>query len=139
MPQPPKPSPKSFTLTGVERANGRPQAHPRPPGTPHGEWLGDRRVFTDDLVDEKGNSVGHHSGHCTLVRIGPGDQRTYQCFATMHLPNGLLMGGTMFSFPLTGGIRAAILGGTGDFRDAAGQIEVSFPAPATTQFKVQLA
>jgi len=139
MPQPPKPSPKTFRLVGTERANGRPQAHPRPPGTPHGDWLGDQRVFTDDLVDDKGKPVGHHSGHCTLVRIGPGDQRTYQCFATFNLPGGLLMGRTMFSLPLAGGIRVAILGGTGDFREAAGQIEASFPAPAITEFKFQLA
>jgi len=138
MPQPPKP-PKAFTLVGTERANGRPQAHPRPPGTPHGDWLGDRRIFTDDLVDDKGKPAGHHSGHCTLVRIGPGDARTYQCFATFALAGGLLMGSTIFSLPSPGQIRVAILGGTEAYSDAAGEIEVSFPGPATTAFTIKLA
>ncbi len=61
------------------------------------------------------------------------------CFATYDFPGGLLMAGTMFSLPPAGGIRAAILGGTRDFREAAGQIEASFPASAITEYKIQLA
>jgi hypothetical protein len=138
VPQPGTP-PKTFTLVGTERANGRPQAHPRPPGTPHGDWLGDRRIFTDDLVDDQKDPAGDHSGFCTLVRIGPGDKRTYQCLATFTLTNGLLVASTTFTLPPTGAIRVAILGGTGAFSDAAGEIEASFPAPATTNFKFKLA
>jgi len=50
-----------------------------------------QRSGAQALVDDKGKPVGHHSGHRTLLRIGPGDERTYQCFATFDLPNGLLM------------------------------------------------
>jgi hypothetical protein len=139
MPQPPT----NFTLRGTERANSRPKARPRPPGTPHGDWLGDQRIFTDDLVDNKKKPVGHHSGHATLVRIGPGDLRTYQATATFffNVPelDGTIVAIAVFSLPTSPQpLRAAVVGGTGAFWKAAGHIELSFPAPDVTVFKFQL-
>jgi hypothetical protein len=63
--------PKKFRLHGKETAKVFPEAQPRPANTPHGEMMGDQRVFTDELraLDNSGQPtgpvVGEHSGHCT--------------------------------------------------------------------------
>jgi hypothetical protein len=143
------PAPKTkFSLIGIETDRSRPEARPRlPKKAPHGDFLGDQRVFTDQLreVDKnenpKGPVVGHHSGFCTLVKKGPGDVRVYQCFATFDLEDGLLTGRTLFDLSSIGptGIQVAVTGGTGAYAAARGQITATFPAAGTTLFKVDLA
>jgi hypothetical protein len=142
------PAKKKFTLIGIETDRSRPEARPRcPKQAPHGEILGDQRVFTDQLrevdqnQDPTGPVVGHHSGFCTLVKKGPGDARFYQCFATFDLTDGLLTGRTMFDFNSVGpaGIKAAVTGGTGAYAGAEGEITATFPEAGTTLFKVDLA
>ena len=139
MPAPPAPPGRTIKLFGTEVANSRPQAQPRPANTPHGDYLGDQRVFTDDLVDENNQPVGQHSGFCTLVRVGPGNQRTYQCLATFTLPEGQITGRGLIMFPLTGEIKVAVGGGTGDYVRARGEITATFPAADRTDFVIRLA
>ena len=136
---------KKFKLVGTERANSRPKARPRPPGTAHGDWLGDQRVFTDDLVNNQGKPVGHHSGVGTLVRTGPGDLRTYQSLATFFLNKdailgeGTILGSAMFSLGTNAPVpRGSIVGGTGPYRTARGDIGLSFPNTYTTNFDFEL-
>jgi hypothetical protein len=139
---------KLTLLIGIETDRSRPEARPRcPRHAPHGEVLGDQRVFTDQLrrvdqnKDPAGPVLGHHSGVCTLVKKGPGNARFYQCFATFELPDGLLMGRTMFDLSSVGpaGITAAVTGGTGAYAGAGGQVTATFPADGTTLFKFDLA
>ena len=138
-------SKKKFSLIGIETDRSRPEARPRfPANAPHGDFLGDQRVFTDQLhknEDLQGPVVGHHSGFCTLVKKGPGDSRVYQCFATFDLEDGLLTGRTLFDLSSIGptGIKVAVTGGTRDYAAARGQITATFPAAGTTIFKVDLA
>src|SRR5215218_2917848 len=141
---PPK---KKFALIGIETDRSRPKAQPRPMDEPHGEILGDQRVFTDQLlaVDQNENPtgppVGHHSGFCTLVKKGPGNARFYQCLATFDLPEGLLTGRTLFDLTAVGpaGVMVAVTGGTGAYARAGGQITATFPAAGMTLFKFDLA
>jgi hypothetical protein len=135
---------KKFSLIGFETDRSRPEARPRFPATvPHGDFLGDQRVFTDRLhknEDPNGPVVGHHSGFCVLVKKGPGDARVYQCFATFDLEDGLLTGRTLFDLSSIGpkGIKVAVTGGTGVYAAARGQITATFPAADTTIFKAEL-
>jgi hypothetical protein len=84
--------------------------------------------------------VGEHSGHCTLVRKGPGNQRIYQCFATYRLAVGLLTARTLFDLSNVpaGGIKAAITGGTDQYDKARGEVNNTFPAPLITIFDIDL-
>ena len=142
------PAPKQkFRLIGIETDRSRPEARPRSPeNAPHGDCLGDQRVFTDQLrevdknEDPKGPVVGYHSGFCTLVRVGPDNARVYQCFATFDLTDGLLTGRTLFDLSSVGpaGIEVAVTGGTGAYSAARGEITATFPAAGTTLFNVAL-
>jgi hypothetical protein len=144
----PPPKKKKPPLIGIETDRSRPEARPRlPKNAPHGEFLGDQRVFTDQLyaVDQNQNPtgppVGHHSGICTLVKKGPGNARFYQCFATFDLPDGLLTGRTLFDLTAVGpaGIKVAVTGGTETYAGTGGQITATFPAAGITLFKFDLA
>ena len=136
-----------FTLIGIETDRSRPEARPRcPKSAPHGELLGDQRVFTDQLHkvntsnQPQGPVVGHHSGFCTLVKKGPGNARFYQCFATYDLPDGLLTARTLFDLNSVGpkGITAAVTGGTRTYAGARGELTATFPAEGTSLFKFKL-
>jgi hypothetical protein len=129
---------RTIKLFGKEVAKSRPEAQPRPAGTPHGDLLGDQRVFTDDLFDAHKHPVGQHSGFCTVVRVGPGTQRVYQCLATFLLPDGQIIARGLIMFPLAGGIRVAIAGGTEAYDRARGDITATFPAADRTDFVVHL-
>jgi hypothetical protein len=144
---PPPKKTKKFTLIGIETDRSRPEARPRcPRHAPHGEVLGDQRVFTDQLravdqnQDPTGPVLGHHSGFCTLVKKGPGNARFYQCFATFDLPDGLLTGRTLFDLNSVGpaGVKVAVTGGTEAWAGARGQVTATFPADGTTLFEFDL-
>jgi hypothetical protein len=135
----------SFTLIGIETDRSRPEARPRvPKNAPHGEFLGDQRVFTDQLREvnkkdqPKGPVVGHHSGFCSLVNKGPGNKRFYQCFATFDLADGLLTARTMLDLNSNAPVTATITGGTGNYAGANGQITVTFPEENTSLFKIDI-
>jgi hypothetical protein len=151
---PPK---KKFKLHGKETMNSRPCAmfcppmeRPKQPGkndpAVHGEVLGDQRVFTDGLqeIDDNdqpvGGVVGEHSGHCTLVRVGPANERIYQCFATFRLPDGFFTGRTIFDLNnVPGGqLKAAITGGTDGYSKARGEVKAIFKPGNVTIFEIDL-
>jgi hypothetical protein len=93
-----------------------------PPG---GVSRGDLRVFTEDLFDEQNQRVGQHDGFCMLVRTGPGNQETYQCFATFRLAEGDITGRVLLTLPLPATppqFRGAITGGTQTHRNVRGEI-----------------
>jgi hypothetical protein len=140
--------PQTIRLVGTETDSSRPQAQPRvPPGPPppHGEKLGDQRVFTDELRAPDSNNnptgpvLGEHSGFCTLVRKGPGSERIYQCLATFRLNKGLITGRALFDLNAAGTVKGPITGGTDDYKLAQGEITTTFPAPNTTLFVIELA
>jgi hypothetical protein len=138
---------KKFRLHGKETQFGRPEAQPRnPANAPHGEILGDQRVFTDELreIDDNGQPVGgvvgEHSGHGTLVRVGPGNERIYQAFATFRLADGLLTARTLFDLNnVPGGqLKAAITGGTDGYSKARGVVNNIFKPGNVTIFEFDL-
>ncbi len=131
-------------LIATETDNSRPEARPRPQNTPHGDHLGDQRVFTDELRAVGNNNqptgpvLGEHGGVCTLVRIGPGNTRIYQCFATYALRDGLITARTLIDLSSGGPIKAAITGGTDKYDRAQGEITATFPAAKRSDFTLDL-
>ena len=94
--------------------------------------LGDRVVFSDDLLTSKGGTqVGTDGGECTVVRVtdaatGSG---VLQCTVTFSLPGGDIATqalNTLTNGGFTGTQTGAIVGGTGKFRNARGQFSVEF-------------
>jgi allene oxide cyclase-like protein len=94
--------------------------------------LGDRVVFADDLFTAKGGTqVGTDGGQCTVVRVtdaatGSG---VLQCLVTFSLPGGQITTqalNTLTNGGFAGAQTGAITGGTGKYRDAAGQFTVEF-------------
>ena len=90
---------------------------------PPGPSLGDRLIFTSDLVDHAGKQVGRHGAECVTVRVEatapPAKQAIVQCVVTAdffgegQITFQSLAQGTENSFALTGG--------TGAFRTARGE------------------
>ena len=82
-----------------------------------GESPGDYFIFESRLM-KRGEQVGRDSGRCLL------GIRTFTCEATALL-NGrgkIVVGGTLFTDQRD--FRLAITGGTGEFKDARGQLTV---------------
>jgi hypothetical protein len=93
---------------------------------------GDRVVFADDLFTANGGTqVGTDGGACTVVRVtdaatGSG---VLQCLVTFSLPGGQITTqalNTLTNGGFAGAQTGAITGGTGRYRDAAGQFTVEF-------------
>jgi hypothetical protein len=92
--------------------------------------LGDQIVFSDDL-QRRGEDAGIDGGACTVVRVedAAAQSGTLQCLVTFSLAQGQIT--TQALDTLTGGRFAgtqvaAITGGTGRFRDAAGEAAIEF-------------
>ena len=92
---------------------------------------GDRFVFSDDvfLDDEK---VGMDGGECVIVLFTPGDDPegepealTAQCVATVMLPDGQITAQGLVDFAQTEPFTIAITGGTGKYRTAHGEVQVT--------------
>lgn len=81
-----------------------------------GDSAGDQFLFDNDLRDPRtGTSLGRFAGHCTQLFVNS------RCEATLQLARGTIeIAGTL---DFAGGqpLNAAVLGGTGRYRDAAGQ------------------
>jgi hypothetical protein len=90
---------------------------------PSGPSLGDRLIFTSDLVDHVGKQVGRHGAECVTVRVDPtappAKQAIVHCVVTAdffgegQITFQSLAQGTENSF--------AVTGGTGTFRTARGE------------------
>jgi hypothetical protein len=135
MPATPAPPARTLRLIGIDA--GHADIPARPTGTPH--QLGDQRIFSDDLFDENNQRVGQHSGFCTLVRLGPANQRIYQCLATLALPDGQITGRGLVDFSSGAGATFAVTGGTGAYLRTGGEISVTFPTDTRTDFTLHLA
>lgn len=99
---------------------------------------GDRVVFADDLFTAKGGTqLGTDGGACTVVRVtdaatGSG---VLQCLVTFSLPGGQITTqalNTLTNGGFAGAQTGAITGGTGKYRDAAGQFTVEFLSGSET-------
>jgi hypothetical protein len=94
--------------------------------------VGDRVVFSDDLFTAKGGTqVGTDGGECTVVRVtdAAAGSGVLQCLVTFSLPGGQITTqalNTLTNGGFAGAQTGAITGGTGKYRDAAGQFTVEF-------------
>ena len=94
--------------------------------------VGDRVVFSDDLFTAKGGTqVGTDGGDCTTVRVtdAAAASGVLQCLVTFSLPGGQITTqalNTLTNGGFAGAQTGAITGGTGKYRDAAGQFTVEF-------------
>ena len=97
--------------------------------------LGDESVFSDDLLTEQnGKSAGIDGGVCTVVRVADAGTQsgTLQCIVTFSLKRGQITTqglAEVINGQFAGTAVAAITGGTGRFRKAAGESEVGFLEP----------
>jgi hypothetical protein len=107
--------------------------------------LGDRFVFSDDV---SGDEVGTDGGECVIVRLDPKDATeanlkavTQQCVVTLSLPEGQITGQGLITFtntPTQEPFTVAITGGTGDFRTAHGEVQVTEQSETVAKLTVKL-
>jgi hypothetical protein len=109
--------------------------------------LGDRFVFSDDL-SEGGKQVGTDGVDCVIVRLDPKDATeanlkavTQHCVVTLSLPEGQITGQALLTFtntPTPPPFTVAITGGTGEFRTAHGEVQVTEESDTVAQLAVKL-
>ena len=80
---------------------------------------GDRFEFTARLT-QNGDVVGHQGAVCTVLFVRLDGDHTFLCDGTWTLPGGSIA--TQAFHPANGGGGIAIIGGTGIYRDARGQV-----------------
>lgn len=100
--------------------------------------LGDRSVFTHDLYldDEK---VGFDGGTCTVVRVEEDGSRHILCNVDMHPPDGTIAFQTFMEelFPPPP-FYTAIVGGTGAYRGARGEMHIDPASPDVHYYTLYL-
>lgn len=81
-----------------------------------GDSVGDLLTFDQPLLNEDGEPIGTNSGVCVRTRIG----HSYQCQWTLSLADGTIqVAGREFD---DGASTIPIVGGTGDYAGATGQM-----------------
>lgn len=106
--------------------------------------LGDRIVLSDDVFSSKGgNSLGTDGLECTVVRItdAASGSGILQCVVTFSLPGGQIATqalNTLTNGAFAGNQTAAITGGTGQYRDASGEISIEFLSPTEANITFSL-
>jgi hypothetical protein len=113
----------------------------------NGLSLGDRFVFSDDLSKD-GKQVGTDGVDCVIVRLDPKDATeanlkavTQHCVVTLSLPEGQITGQALLTFtntPTPPPFTVAITGGTGEFRTAHGEVQVTEESDTVAQLAVKL-
>lgn len=89
-------------------------------GSP-GPGVGDLLVFQDQILDRQGRQVGVQGGSCTITALLPVGFQTH-CVGTVSLPAGqIAFQGLVTDAPEK---RMAVVGGTGRYRQAAGELTV---------------
>jgi hypothetical protein len=89
-------------------------------GSP-GPGIGDLLVFQDRVLDRTGRQVGVEGGSCTITAILADGFQTH-CVGTVSLPGGqIAFQGLVTDKPEK---RMAVVGGTGRYRTAAGELTV---------------
>jgi hypothetical protein len=106
--------------------------------------VGDRFVSSEDLFrgDEK---VGVSGIDCVVVLFTPGpdpagtpEAETAQCVATLSLAQGQITAQGLVSFIPPGPSTVAITGGTGAYRTAHGEVEVTEESPGVLRLTLKL-
>lgn len=102
--------------------------------------LGDQFVFTDDLYED-GELAGTDHGACTVTRIDA-PEVTLHCVATFVLDDrGQITVQGAVTFDESGGtptFTVAITGGTGEFSDATGEVEIHETSPEESEIELRL-
>ena len=89
-------------------------------GSP-GPGIGDMLVFQDQILDRRGRQVGVEGGTCTITALLADGFQTH-CVGTVSLPAGqIAFQGLVSDAPEK---RMAVVGGTGRYRTAAGELTV---------------
>lgn len=108
-----------------------------------GPSVGDRYVFSENLF-EKGSSkrVGRLAAFCDVTYVernskGKAIDSLMQCIATFRLPNGQISGQTATRWS-DKGATLAITGGSGDYDDATGEIDIKFVTDAKSIYTFQV-
>ena len=111
---------------------------------PPGDSLGDRFVFSDNVFRD-GTRVGTDGGDCVLVLFKPGpdpkgppETFTVQCVVTVSLPEGTITVQGLIDFASRAPATLAVTGGTGEFRTARGEAEVTNATEDVTQVLFRL-
>jgi allene oxide cyclase len=93
------------------------------------DLAGNVLTFANDVFNESDSrKVGTDQGYCIRIVVG----QTWECNWTTFLPAGQITVEGPFSD--TGDTTLAITGGTGKYREAAGQMELKFHNAAGTAF-----
>ena len=98
-------------------------------GDPVSPQLGDRRITSVDLFDERGTKVGTGGASCMIVSVPPLDTLE-ECLLTAVLAEGQIMFGGMAPLAVVGAsAQFGILGGTDEFRKSRGDVMLVVTAP----------
>ncbi|QMV21211.1 hypothetical protein GQS52_04860 [Streptomyces sp. SCUT-3] len=107
-----------------------------------GRSVGDQFVFSGDLrpVGARGKQDGHASGrvggHCVITDTA---LNAGQCSTTAVLREGqITVQGEQTGIPTPAPVVNAVTGGTGEFRNATGQVTQKFLTPSVWEFTFRL-
>src|SRR5215510_11286397 len=101
-------------------------------GNPHNPKIGDRIINRVVMFDDQNNEVGTGVGICTFFSVPPQDT-LLQCLITSVFDNrGQIMFGGIVPPPNVGAEgHFGMLGGTGEFRTARGEVTIVVLTPDT--------
>jgi hypothetical protein len=122
--------PQSMTLVSVDTVSGD---HYVDTGT-KGESIGDTVMFTEVLRDpSRANKVvGHNEILCiTVSRVAA------RCLGTLFLPGGRIEAAGTVRYRKT--FRVPIVGGTGSYADAAGELVITSLSETRDRYVIRLA
>jgi allene oxide cyclase len=98
-------------------------------GNPNVDQAGNILTFANDVYDASDTTkVGTDQGSCVRIVVG----KSWECSWTTFLPRGQITVEGPFSD--TGDSTLAIIGGTGAYRNARGEMELKYRNPAGTEF-----
>ena len=107
-------------------------------GDPTKPQLGDRIITNIDLFDDSDIKVGTGAGVCTIFSVPPLDTLE-ECLLTVVFAEGQIILGGVAPLPEVGAsAQFGILGGTGDFRKARGEVIAVVPAPGISDVTFDL-
>jgi hypothetical protein len=97
--------------------------------------IGDKLVISVELFDENDDKVGTGAGACTVVSVPeqPGHENTLiHCLSSAVFDQGDIIFGGLVQLPEVEAVgRFGILGGTGEFRKARGEVTLTVLSPNT--------
>ena len=107
-------------------------------GDPTSPQLGDGRITSVDLFDERDRKVGTGGSSCTIVSVPP-LETLEECLLTAVFARGqIIFGGVAPLAAVGASAQFGILGGTDDFREARGDVTAVVTAPNTTEVTFDL-